>query len=240
MDDKNTISVLLVQPNKYPKQIEIENSIEAMEAVVGGEIEEYMPFKDDVALLCVKDAKIAKLPLNRAIYTTQPQENELTYRELKERFKDAESRGEHITGYIVFAQESFTKPYPVESRTYAISSDNKAFNCRMGGYSIFGSCLDGSDAGVRLDRYMRDERGGTDGWKIEKCYTVSEGVKISDVVRGNFLICKAPIESKIYESLSPEMADRYFEKFKYPEKFHSMDDGIKAVPFKPIRADKER
>ena len=43
------ISVLLVEPNKYPKMIEIDDTLEAMQTVVGGDIEEYMPFEDEVA-----------------------------------------------------------------------------------------------------------------------------------------------------------------------------------------------
>ena len=37
----------------------------------------------------------------------------------------------------------------------------------MGGYSVYASCLDGSDPCVRLDGYMFDEHGGENGWKIE-------------------------------------------------------------------------
>ena len=43
------IKVLLVEPEKYPKEIVIDDSLEAMQEVVGGDIEEYMPFDDDVA-----------------------------------------------------------------------------------------------------------------------------------------------------------------------------------------------
>ena len=46
------ISVLLVEPNKYPKMIEIDDTLEAMQEVVGGDIEEYMPFEDEVAIIC--------------------------------------------------------------------------------------------------------------------------------------------------------------------------------------------
>lgn len=46
------ISVLLVEPNKYPKMIEIDDTLEAMQVVVGGDIEEYMPFEDEVAIIC--------------------------------------------------------------------------------------------------------------------------------------------------------------------------------------------
>lgn len=37
------INVLLIEPGKYPKQIEIEDTLEAMQETVGGYIEEYMP-----------------------------------------------------------------------------------------------------------------------------------------------------------------------------------------------------
>lgn len=46
------ISVLLVEPNKYPKMTEIDDTLEAMQEVVGGDIEEYMPFEDEVAIIC--------------------------------------------------------------------------------------------------------------------------------------------------------------------------------------------
>ena len=66
-NDKKTISVLLVEPNKYPKIIQIEDSLEAMQKIVGGDIEEYMPFADEVAIICYAEGKLAGLPLNRAI-----------------------------------------------------------------------------------------------------------------------------------------------------------------------------
>ena len=52
------ISVLLVEPNKYPKMIEIDDTLEAMQAVVGGDIEEYMPFEDEVAIICNEEGKV--------------------------------------------------------------------------------------------------------------------------------------------------------------------------------------
>ena len=68
MEDTKKITVLLVEPDKYPKVIEIEDSLEAMQELVGGDIEEYMPFNDDVALVCNGDGKMSGMPLNRAIY----------------------------------------------------------------------------------------------------------------------------------------------------------------------------
>ena len=65
--------------------------------------------------------------------------------------------------------QTLTKPYSVEERTYIVSSNNKAFQPGMGGYSIYGSSLDGSDVCCRLDGYMANEHGGENGWKIERC-----------------------------------------------------------------------
>lgn len=44
----------------------------------------------------------------------------------------------------------------------------------MGGYSIFGSSLDGSDKNVRLEQYMEDEYAGKGGWKVDYCYLIEE------------------------------------------------------------------
>ncbi len=95
----------------------------------------------------------------------------MTYQELKELFQDHESNNPatHLTAYITFS--SFGSyagdDYDWKGRTYAISSNNKAFQLNMGGYSIFGCCLDGTDQGIRLERYMKEEHGGEDGWVVE-------------------------------------------------------------------------
>lgn len=166
---ENKISVLLIEPNKYPKMIEIDDTLEAMQQVVGGDIEEYMPFDDEVAIICNEEGKVNGLPPNRAVYA-EPEAVEMSYQEMKKRFREFENNHkEHLTGYVVFTEDSFDKPYSEKSRTYVISSDNKAFQSGMGGYSVYASCLDGSDPCVRLDGYMFDEHGGENGWKIEKC-----------------------------------------------------------------------
>ena len=230
------ISVLLVEPNKYPKMIEIDDTLEAMQTVVGGDIEEYMPFEDEVAIVCHEEGKLIGLPPNRAIYA-EPETVELTYSELADRFRNAESEGKkHLTGYIIFSQESFNKPYDEKSRTYAVSSDNKAFKAGLGGYSIYGSCLDGSDPCVRLDGYMR----GENAWKIEKCYLKEASREMLDIICGKFFICHAPYEAERFQSLPPDLAEKYREKFQYPERFARINDKIVAVPFKPAKADRER
>lgn len=233
---ENRISVLLVEPDRYPRMIEIDDTLEAMQAVVGGNIEEYMPFEDAVAIVCHEEGKLIGLPPNRAIYA-EPETVELTYSELADRFRNAESEGKkHLTGYIIFSQESFNKPYDEKSRTYAVSSDNKAFKAGLGGYSIYGSCLDGSDPCVRLDGYMR----GENAWKIEKCYMMEPSREMLDIICGKFFIAYAPFEAERFQSLPPDLADKYREKFKYPERFMRVNNEIVAVPFKPVRADKER
>ena len=230
------ISVLLVEPNKYPKMIEIDDTLEAMQAIVGGDIEEYMPFEDEVAIVCHEEGKLIGLPPNRAIYA-EPETVELTYSELADRFRNAESEGKkHLTGYIVFSQESFNKPYDEKARTYAVSSDNKAFKAGLGGYSIYGSCLDGSDPCVRLDGYMR----GENAWKIEKCYLKEASREMLDIICGKFFICHAPYEAERFQSLPPDLAEKYREKFQYPERFARINDKIVAVPFKPAKSDRER
>ena len=230
------ISVLLVEPNKYPKMVEIDDTLEAMQGVVGGDIEEYMPFEDEVAIVCHEEGKLIGLPPNRAIYA-EPETVELTYSELADRFRNAESEGKkHLTGYIIFSQESFNKPYDEKSRTYAVSSDNKAFKAGLGGYSIYGSCLDGSDPCVRLDGYMR----GENAWKIEKCYLKEASREMLDIICGKFFICHAPYEAERFQSLPPDLAEKYREKFQYPERFARINDKIVAVPFKPAKADRER
>lgn len=74
-----------------------------------------------------------------------------------------------IRGVIVFSKDSFDDDYSLDSRSYSVSSNNKMFG-NYGGYSLFGSALDGSDNGVRLEAYMQEEGGGARGWKVDYCY----------------------------------------------------------------------
>ena len=94
------------------------------------------------------------------------QQVELPYGKMKELFRKAERAGTHVCGYITFMQDCFTVQYSERSRTYAVSSGNKAFQPNMGGYSVYGSCLDGTDPCVRLEQYMAVERGGEKGWSV--------------------------------------------------------------------------
>lgn len=97
----------------------------------------------------------------------------MEYKQLKELLFQHECRhpDTHLSAYITFASfgPENQKEYPWKSRTYLVSSDNKAFQPNKGGYSIFGDCLDGSDQGVRLEQYIKEEYGGKDGWVAEDC-----------------------------------------------------------------------
>lgn len=106
-----------------------------------------------------------------------PHEVNMTYRTMKNYFRAAECACQHLTGYIVISPASFEQEYSLESRTYVVSSDNKAYQPNKGGYSIFAVALDGSDAGVRLEQYLSSEYGGQDGWQIERCYMMSDEVE---------------------------------------------------------------
>ena len=66
--ETNMINVMLVQAGRRPRMVEMEDSLEAMQKMVGGYIEEYMPFEDDVALVCNEEGKMNGLELNRAIF----------------------------------------------------------------------------------------------------------------------------------------------------------------------------
>lgn len=71
MNEENRINVLLVQPMKEPEMISIDDSLESMQKIVGGNIEEYMPFEDDVALICNEEGKMRGMQLNRAIFSEE-------------------------------------------------------------------------------------------------------------------------------------------------------------------------
>ena len=96
---------------------------------------------------------------------------EMTYAELSKLFSTVNDKKlSPIDGFIVFTPDSFDVSYSEESRTYVVSSNNKAYQSGMGGYSIYASCLDGTDPCVRLEGYMH----GDNSWKIEKCYMLKD------------------------------------------------------------------
>ena len=106
---------------------------------------------------------------------------------------------------------------------------HKAFQSGMGGYSIYASSVDKSDPLVRLERYMRDEQGGSDGWKIERCYIREVTPLVNMIVADNFLVCYAPSDKNTYEDIPQELVDKYFKEFEKPDKFYRKTNGEIAV-----------
>lgn len=72
-----------------------------------------------------------------------------------------------IYGVVVYKASNWKEEYSLESRSYKVSSDNKAFIPGQLGNSIFASNLDGTDKYVRLDWYKGD-------WEVDYCYMLDE------------------------------------------------------------------
>ena len=106
MNDKNKITVLLVQTGRYPKTVEIDDTLEAMQRLVGGDIEEYMPFEDEVAIICNEEGKMNGLPLNRAVYDSEHQMIDIM-------------AGDFFIAYAPVSSEKFLSMPPDLSKKYA-------------------------------------------------------------------------------------------------------------------------
>ena len=233
------IKVILCEPGKLARVAEIRTDLNSLQGVVKGRIEEFgLSPKEHIAIICNDEGKLNGMSPNRAVYNG-PENIELPYTEMVKKFREAERNGEgHLQGCIVFTQDSFTEPYSKEARTYVVSSNNKAFQPNMGGYSIYASSLDGSDPMVRLERYMRDEHGGENGWRIERCYMKNPEREMLDVIFGPFFICDCSGEN--YGSLNQEQIDRFMEQFQYPEHLIRLNGKLKSIPYKPEPKQAER
>ena len=66
MNDK-TLKVLVVEPMRPCRVQEIPDTLESMQAVVGGYLQAVYPFRDEVALVCNEDGKNLDLPYNRPL-----------------------------------------------------------------------------------------------------------------------------------------------------------------------------
>ena len=70
-----------------------------------------------------------------------------------------------LKGVVVYKASNWDQEYSLESRSYVVSSDNKAFIDGQISNSIFASNLDGTDVGVRLDWYR---------WEVDYCYLIEK------------------------------------------------------------------
>ena len=59
--------VLVVEPERRPKVREIDDSLKAMQEIVGGYIQPIYPFDDPIALVCNDEGRLMNLPANRGL-----------------------------------------------------------------------------------------------------------------------------------------------------------------------------
>ena len=64
----NKITVVLVEPGKLARIAHIGTSLSELQAAVGGNIETFYPYEEEVCIVCDDEGKICGKPLNRAIY----------------------------------------------------------------------------------------------------------------------------------------------------------------------------
>lgn len=85
-----------------------------------------------------------------------------------------------------------------------------------------------------------NEEGKITGMAPNRAVYEENSREMLDIICGKFFVAYAPFEAERFQSLPPDLAEKYREKFKYPERFMRVNNEIVAVPFKPVRADKER
>lgn len=59
------MKVLIVEPGKYPREADIEHTLQAEQKIVGGTIQAIYPWRDNACLVCNDDGVALGLPLNR-------------------------------------------------------------------------------------------------------------------------------------------------------------------------------
>ena len=72
-ESTNKIRVIVCRADERAEVVEIEDKLEAMQELVGGLIQEYMPWEDEVAIICNEEGKMMGLPLNRGIRSDEDQ-----------------------------------------------------------------------------------------------------------------------------------------------------------------------
>ena len=71
------ITVVLLEPGKLARKAEIDASLEGMQKLVGGYIEAFYPFQEEVCIVCNEEGKLNGLPLNRAVRSEGPEQKML-------------------------------------------------------------------------------------------------------------------------------------------------------------------
>ena len=68
-----TIRVLLLEPGQTARAVEIGTSLEELQAAVGGTIEAYYPFEEEVCIVCNDEGKFNGMRPCRAVYGDDPE-----------------------------------------------------------------------------------------------------------------------------------------------------------------------
>ena len=63
-DKESKINVLLIKPMQEPQAVSILSDLETMQSLVGGLIEEIMPFDEEIAIICNEEGKLDGLVVN--------------------------------------------------------------------------------------------------------------------------------------------------------------------------------
>ena len=69
MEQNESLAVLLIEPERYPKVVQIGSDLKSLQQAVGGWIEAVYPWEDKAAIILNEEGKINQLPLNRALRT---------------------------------------------------------------------------------------------------------------------------------------------------------------------------
>ena len=84
-----------------------------------------------------------------------------------------------------------------------------------------------------LDAMQELVGGKLNGLPPNRAIFTEDGKQIADVLVGDFFIVKSPVDSDKYQSLPKDLAKKYAEKFKYPERFYRQNGEIKVHQIKP-------
>ena len=67
MSEEKKIKVVLLEPGKLARTAEIDASLEGMQKIVGGMIEGFYPFEEEVCIVCNDESKINGMRPNRSV-----------------------------------------------------------------------------------------------------------------------------------------------------------------------------
>ena len=67
MENEKMIKVVLLEPGKLARTAEIDASLAGMQKTVGGLIEPFYPFEEQVCIVCNEESKINGMRPNRSV-----------------------------------------------------------------------------------------------------------------------------------------------------------------------------